>query len=149
MSFITLALLIFFTSPFSFFFSLFSHNICLKRQFINFILHIRHKRCMINFLVFLISSIIAPSNLKTRHWHMCLTTLVYYSTTRAIVNLKMLITKFSTLSNNASSLCLYICIWQLSSFRAPRLWFTHLTVAICQIQYIFRSLHQLISRENG
>ena len=36
--------------------------------------------------------------------------------------------------------CVYIYIWQLSSFRAPKLWFIDLTVATCCIQYTFLSL---------
>ena len=43
----------------------------------------------------------------------------------------------------------YIYIQQLSSFRAPTLWFIHLTVTTCHIQYTFLSLCQFISRENG
>ena len=43
----------------------------------------------------------------------------------------------------------YIYIWQLSSFRAPTLWFIDLTVATCHIQYTFLSLCQFVSRENG
>ena len=46
------------------------------------------------------------------------------------------------LSINALRACVYICIRQLSSFRAPMLWFIHLTVAICHIQYTFQSLYQ-------
>ena len=33
--------------------------------------------------------------------------------------------------------CNYIYIWQLSSFRAPTLWFINLTVTTCHIQYTF------------
>ena len=45
--------------------------------------------------------------------------------------------------------CAYIYIQQLSSFRAPTLWFIDLTVATCHIQYTFLSLCQFVSRENG
>ena len=38
--------------------------------------------------------------------------------------------------------CVYIYIRQLSSFRAPTLWFIDLTVATCHIQYTFLSLCQ-------
>ena len=37
-------------------------------------------------------------------------------------------------------LCLYIYIWQLSSFRVPTLWFIDLTDATCHIQNTFLSL---------
>ena len=43
----------------------------------------------------------------------------------------------------------FIYIRQLSSFRAATLWFIDLTVVACHIQYIFLSLCQLFSRENG
>ena len=43
----------------------------------------------------------------------------------------------------------YIYIRQLSSLRAPTLWFIDLTVATCHIQYTFLSLCQYFSRENG
>ena len=42
-----------------------------------------------------------------------------------------------TLSINALRARVYIYIRQLSSFRAPTLWFIDLTVATCHIQYIF------------
>ena len=45
--------------------------------------------------------------------------------------------------------CVYIYIWQLSSFRVPTLWFIDLTVITCHIQYTFLSLYQFVSRENG
>ena len=55
----------------------------------------------------------------------------------------------SSLSINALHTCVYIYIWQLSSFRVPRLWFTNLAVATCHIQYIFLSLWQFFfSQEN-
>ena len=38
--------------------------------------------------------------------------------------------------------CVYIYIRQLSSFRAPMLWFIDLTVAICHIQYTFLTKHE-------
>ena len=41
-------------------------------------------------------------------------------------------------------LCVYIHIRQLSSFRAPTLWFIDLTVATCHIQYNFPSLCQFV-----
>ena len=51
---------------------------------------------------------------------------------------------------NASCACVYIYIRQLSSFRAPTLWFIDLTVATCHIQYTFLSLCLFFfSRENG
>ena len=52
------------------------------------------------------------------------------------------------LSINALHTCVYIYIWQLSSFRAPKLWFIDLTVTTCHIQYTFLSLCQFISQEN-
>ena len=46
--------------------------------------------------------------------------------------------------------CVYICIRQLSSFRAPTLWFIDLTIATCHIQYTFLTLCQnIFSQENG
>ena len=45
-----------------------------------------------------------------------------------------------SLSIYALCACVYIYIRQLSSFRAPKLWFNHLTVATCHIQYTFLSL---------
>ena len=36
---------------------------------------------------------------------------------------------------NALRACVYIYMRQLSSFRVPTLWFIHLTVATCHIQY--------------
>ena len=48
---------------------------------------------------------------------------------------------------NALRACVYIYIRQLSSFRAPTLWFIDLTVATCHIQYTF--LIFFFSRENG
>ena len=53
------------------------------------------------------------------------------------------------LSINALHTCVYIYIWQLSSLRAPKLWFIDLTVTTCHIQYTFLSLCQFVSRENG
>ena len=41
----------------------------------------------------------------------------------------------TSLSINALCTCVYIYIRQLSSFRAPTLWFIDLTVATCHIQY--------------
>ena len=55
----------------------------------------------------------------------------------------------TSLSINALCVCVYIYIRQLSSFRAPMLWFIDLTVATCHIQYTFLSLCQFIPRENG
>ena len=46
----------------------------------------------------------------------------------------------SSPSINALRACVYIYIRQLSSFRAPTLWFIHVTVATCHIQYTFLSL---------
>ena len=46
------------------------------------------------------------------------------------------------LSINALCTFVHIYIWQLSSFRAPTLWFIGLTVATCHIQYTFLSLWQ-------
>ena len=48
------------------------------------------------------------------------------------------------LSINALYTCVYIYIRQLSSFRAPALWFINLTVDTCHIQYIFLSLLQCL-----
>ena len=48
---------------------------------------------------------------------------------------------------NALRARVYIYIRQLSSFRAPMLWFID-TVATCHIQYTFLSLRQFFSREN-
>ena len=53
------------------------------------------------------------------------------------------------LSINALRACVYIYIRQLSSFRAPTLWFINLTVTTCHIQYTFLSLCQFFSLENG
>ena len=39
-----------------------------------------------------------------------------------------------------------LCVEQLSSFMAPKLWFMDLTVATCHIRYIFLSLCQFFSR---
>ena len=50
---------------------------------------------------------------------------------------------------NALRACVYIYIRQLSSFRAPMLWFIDLTVTTCHIQYTFLSLCQCFTRENG
>ena len=55
----------------------------------------------------------------------------------------------SSLGISALRTCVYIYIQQLSSFRAPMLWFIDLTVATCHIQYTFLSLCQFVSRENG
>ena len=52
------------------------------------------------------------------------------------------------LSINALRACVYIYIQQLSSFRAPTLWFISMTVATCHIQYTFLSLCRFYSREN-
>ena len=41
---------------------------------------------------------------------------------------------------NALRACVYIYIWDLSSFRVSMLWFTDLTVTTCHIQYTFLSL---------
>ena len=41
----------------------------------------------------------------------------------------------------------YIYIRQLSSFRAPTLWFIDLTVATCHIQYTFLSLCQFFHKK--
>ena len=57
--------------------------------------------------------------------------------------------RWSSLSINALCACVYIDIQQVSSFRAPTLWFIDLTVATCHIQYTFLSLCQFFSRENG
>ena len=54
-----------------------------------------------------------------------------------------------SLSINALRACVYIYIRQLSSFRAPTLWFIDLTVATCHIRYTFLSLCKFFSRENG
>ena len=54
-----------------------------------------------------------------------------------------------TLSINALRARVYIYIRQLSSFRAPTLWFIDLTIATCHIQYNFPSLCPFFfSREN-
>ena len=53
------------------------------------------------------------------------------------------------LSVNALRACVYIYMRQLSSFRAPTLWFIALTVATCHIQYTFLSLCPFFARENG
>ena len=50
--------------------------------------------------------------------------------------------KRSSLGINALRACVYIYIRQLSSFRAPTLWFIDLTVTTCHIQYTFLSLCQ-------
>ena len=61
-----------------------------------------------------------------------------------------LIAVWGSLSINALRASFYtIYIQQLSSFRAPTLWFIDLTVATCHIQCTFLSLHQFVSRENG
>ena len=49
-----------------------------------------------------------------------------------------------SLSINALRACTHIYIQQLSSFRAPTLWFIDLTVATCHIQYTFLSLWKII-----
>ena len=54
----------------------------------------------------------------------------------------------SSLSINALRPRVYVYIRQLSSFRAPTLWFIDLAVATCHIQYTFLSLRQFVSREN-
>ena len=54
-----------------------------------------------------------------------------------------------SLSINALRACVYIYIRQLSSFRAPTLWFIDLTVATYHIQYTFLSLCQCCFTENG
>ena len=54
-----------------------------------------------------------------------------------------------SLSINALHAYAYIYIRQLSSFRAPTLWFIDLAVATCHIQYSFLSLCQFFSQENG
>ena len=45
--------------------------------------------------------------------------------------------------------CVYIYIWQLSSFRASTLWFIDMTAATCHIQYTFLILCPFFNRENG
>ena len=45
--------------------------------------------------------------------------------------------------------CVYIHIRQLSSFRAPTLWFIDLTVATCHIQYTLLSFVKFFPPENG
>ena len=52
-----------------------------------------------------------------------------------------------SLSINALHDCVYICIRQLSSFRAPTLWFIDLTVATCHIQSTFLSLCQFVQEK--
>ena len=54
----------------------------------------------------------------------------------------------SSLSINALRACVYIYIRQLSSFRAPTLWFIDLTVATCHIQYTFLSLCQFFHEKS-
>ena len=46
------------------------------------------------------------------------------------------------LSINALRACVYIYLRQLSSLRAPTLWFIDLTVATCHFQYTFLNLCQ-------
>ena len=53
------------------------------------------------------------------------------------------------LNLNALRACVYIYTRQLSSFRAPTLWFIDLTRATCHIQHTFLSLCQFVLRENG
>ena len=53
-----------------------------------------------------------------------------------------------SLSINALRACVYIYIRQLSSFRAPTLWFIDVTVVTCHIQYTFLSLCRLTKHEN-
>ena len=48
------------------------------------------------------------------------------------------------LSIYALRACVYIYIRQLSSFRAPTLWFIDPTVTTCHIQYTFLSLCQVM-----
>ena len=55
----------------------------------------------------------------------------------------------SSLSINALRACVYIYIRQLSSFRAPTLWFIDLPVATCHIQYTFLSLYQFASQNKA
>ena len=55
----------------------------------------------------------------------------------------------SSLSINALRACVYIYIRQLSSFRAPTLWFIDLSVATFHIQYTFLSLCQFISQNKA
>ena len=50
--------------------------------------------------------------------------------------------------SHALHACVYIYIWQLSSFRASMLWFIDLIVATYYIQYTFLSLCQFFSQEN-
>ena len=50
----------------------------------------------------------------------------------------------SIFSINALRDCVYIYIRQLSSSRAPTLWFMDLTVATCHIQYTFLRLRQWV-----
>ena len=47
------------------------------------------------------------------------------------------------------SMCSYIYIRQLCSFRAPTLWFIDPTDATCHVQYTFLNLCQFFSQENG
>ena len=49
-----------------------------------------------------------------------------------------------SLSINALHTCVYIYIRELSSFRAPTLWFIDLTVVTCHIQYTFPSLYPFV-----
>ena len=56
--------------------------------------------------------------------------------------------KRSSLSINALCACVYIYIWQLSSFRAPTLWFINMNVVTTShIQYTFLSLCPFFMRK--
>ena len=46
----------------------------------------------------------------------------------------------SLIGINALRACVYVYVWQFSSFRAPMLWFIDMAVATCHIQYTFLSL---------
>ena len=50
-------------------------------------------------------------------------------------------------SINALCACVYIYTQQLSSFRAPTLWFIYVTVATCPIQYTSLNLCQFFTRK--
>ena len=53
----------------------------------------------------------------------------------------------SLLCSRWLSACVYIYIWQLSSFRAPKLWFIDLTVTT--VLAIFNTFCQILSQEHG
>ena len=85
--------------------------------------------------------LILCTDFSSAFYYFCAETVWIHRCRSSQVNVTISIVK-DALSKNALLACVYISIRQLSSFRAPTLWFINLTVATCHIQYTFLSLCQ-------